>query len=299
MGIFKEAATEPINSNQIRIKDMINDSNGLSNLQFLPEQLKKDFEREQKTIHCQNNLVVPNDSSMVVPGIQGGFEQILDKNTAVSTNIVMDTNKKTINENENNKLDESNFQGYQCSEFGNILFKESYASDLLMKKQPEFTEQTLPPSHSNSDQNSDNKNGLSDDRKFSSDLQSFKDIDTKGEVILADDNILSLSSSCEQIAEKEYSSNDDEQSMNRPSTDGQLIEDTKSASTFKEESHSNDSITEPIKCEILLPTSLNGEQRSTRSPSKMVTRSMVASLNLKVCFWFFLFLLNISQQIKK
>lgn len=292
MDIFKEVAAVPINGNQIRIKDMVcrenqDDSDGLPNLQFIPEQLKKDFKREQESIHCQDNLIVPSDSSMMIPEIHDGFEQIRDKNMVVSTNIVMDTDEKTINENENNKLNNNNnFQGCQFSD-DNVLFKESYANSLT-KKQPEFIEQTLPRSLSDSDQNSDNKNNISDDGKFSSDLQSFEHIVTKDdEVVLADYNIMSLSPSSEQIknkTEKEYSSID-EQSTNRPSTDEQLIEDTENAITSKEESHSNESITEPIKCEILSPTSPKSEQQLNRSPSTIVTRSMIASLNLKVCFF--------------
>uniref|UniRef100_U9UA19 Uncharacterized protein n=1 Tax=Rhizophagus irregularis (strain DAOM 181602 / DAOM 197198 / MUCL 43194) TaxID=747089 RepID=U9UA19_RHIID len=293
MDIFKEVAAVPINGNQIRIKDIIcqenqDDSDGLPNLQFIPEQLKKDFKCEQESIHCQDNLIVPSDSSMMIPEIHDGFEQIRDKNMVVSTNIVMDTDEKTINENENNMLNNNNnFQSRQFSD-DNVLFKESYAN-LLTKKQPEFIEQTLPQSLSDSDQNSDNKNNISDDGKFSSDLQSFEHTVTDDEVVLADDNILSLSPSCEQIknkTEKEYSSIDDEQSTNRPSTDEQLIEDTENAITSEEESYSNESITEPIKCEILPPTSPQSGQQLSISPSTIITRSMVASLNLKVCFFF-------------
>ncbi|EXX67650.1 hypothetical protein RirG_112620 [Rhizophagus irregularis DAOM 197198w] len=288
MDIFKEVAAVPINGNQIRIKDIIcqenqDDSDGLPNLQFIPEQLKKDFKCEQESIHCQDNLIVPSDSSMMIPEIHDGFEQIRDKNMVVSTNIVMDTDEKTINENENNMLNNNNnFQSRQFSD-DNVLFKESYAN-LLTKKQPEFIEQTLPQSLSDSDQNSDNKNNISDDGKFSSDLQSFEHTVTDDEVVLADDNILSLSPSCEQIknkTEKEYSSIDDEQSTNRPSTDEQLIEDTENAITSEEESYSNESITEPIKCEILPPTSPQSGQQLSISPSTIITRSMVASLNLK------------------
>lgn len=294
MDIFKEVAAVPINGNQIRIKDIIcqenqDDSDGLPNLQFIPEQLKKDFKCEQESIHCQDNLIVPSDSSMMIPEIHDGFEQIRDKNMVVSTNIVMDTDEKTINENENNMLNNNNnFQSRQFSD-DNVLFKESYAN-LLTKKQPEFIEQTLPQSLSDSDQNSDNKNNISDDGKFSSDLQSFEHTITDDEVVLADDNILSLSPSCEQIknkTEKEYSSIDDEQSTNRPSTDEQLIEDTENAITSEEESYSNESITEPIKCEILPPTSPQSGQQLSISPSTIITRSMVASLNLKVCFFFY------------
>ncbi|PKY50600.1 hypothetical protein RhiirA4_530774 [Rhizophagus irregularis] len=284
----QEVAAVPINGNQIRIKDIIcqenqDDSDGLPNLQFIPEQLKKDFKCEQESIHCQDNLIVPSDSSMMIPEIHDGFEQIRDKNMVVSTNIVMDTDEKTINENENNMLNNNNnFQSRQFSD-DNVLFKESYAN-LLTKKQPEFIEQTLPQSLSDSDQNSDNKNNISDDGKFSSDLQSFEHTVTDDEVVLADDNILSLSPSCEQIknkTEKEYSSIDDEQSTNRPSTDEQLIEDTENAITSEEESYSNESITEPIKCEILPPTSPQSGQQLSISPSTIITRSMVASLNLK------------------
>ncbi|GBC07637.1 hypothetical protein RclHR1_00760007 [Rhizophagus clarus] len=279
----QEVATVPITGNQIGIKDMIcqvnqDDSDGLSSLQFLPELLKKDFEREQETIHCQDNLVVLNTG---IPEIQSEFKQIHYNNEMdVSSNIVMNINKKTVNDNENNKSDE-NFQGHQCSKFGNDIFRESYAN-LFMKKQSDFIEQTLPSSLSDSDHN---KNSISDNGKFSSDLQSFEHIVIKDdEMFLADDNVLSLSPSCEQVknkAEKEYSSNDDEQSTNRTSTGEQSMKDTEKSSTYKEEPQSNESITEPIKCEILFPTSPKGEQQLASSPSIIVTRSMIASLNLK------------------
>ncbi|RIA98540.1 hypothetical protein C1645_749627 [Glomus cerebriforme] len=127
--------------------------------------------------------------------------------------------------------------------------------------------------------------------ELSGDLQSAEHIFTKdNEIHLADDN-LPLSPSCEQInvTEIEDSPDNNELIKNQPLTGEQIIEDTENASTSQEEPHSNESITESIKCEVVLPTSSKGEQQLTRPASIIITRSMIASLNLKVCFEFILF----------
>jgi hypothetical protein len=262
----------PINENQTEISQD-KEHQGVFCLQ---KQSIKDFEHEQDISICQDNLIVSSDSRQIHND---------DEDISTSTNVIVDINKETTKEiksnqlGENNKLmNENNFHEHSCSnimcsKFDDIIFDESY-TNLLAKTQPKETLLQSPSDISVNDRISDNEINTSNDGKFSNDLQSLEQYDTEeNENHLVNDDILPLSPLRVQIksdAELEDSSNNYEQNINQSSTDKQIIEDTENVST----SELKELITESTNIPPAPPDC---------SPSIIVTRSMIASLNLKVC----------------
>ncbi|CAI2180133.1 14390_t:CDS:2 [Funneliformis geosporum] len=283
-------ANVPIDDNQVDMfwqDEHQNDSTNLPKFQYLSEKFTEGLESEQdeqnSTSH-QDDLIEP---SMMIPEMHNELEKVYndDKGIDVSINIIGDNNKETEKETKSNQLNEYselmnehlNFHEQPYSIFDNMIFEESYTSS----QSDSFEEEELLPILSNvsvSDQSLDNNEIIiSDDEKISSDLQLSEQVDTCDDKIKSSNkNILPGSLECEQ-----KKSDGNEQNMNELSIGEKVIEDSGNDGTSKEKSHVNDSIMESIKCENGTSTSPKESNKLAKTSSVIVTRSMIASLNLK------------------
>ncbi|CAG8550604.1 3495_t:CDS:2 [Funneliformis mosseae] len=281
--VQKVTANVPINDNQVVIKDMFwqdehqNDSTDLPRFQYLSEEGLESEQDEQDFTPRQDDLI---GLSMIIPEMHNELEQIYDDDKGIdgSINIIGDDNMETVKETNGNQLYEYhelmnehlNFHEQPYSRFDNMIFETSYTNS----QSDSSVENELLPILSNvsvSDQSLDNNEIIkSNVEKISSDLQLSEQIDT------CDDRIYPSDKSILQKKSDGYVQN-----INVPSSGEKVINDTVNVGTSKEKSHVNDSVMESIKCGNGTSTSLKGANKLAKTSSVIVTRSMIASLNLK------------------